>query len=154
MNLPRTFQDAIVRMCEAWWQSGAEGREALVPQTLSLRRDQTRSREITRDQELVPQTISYLLVRALADGAGATDVKRLWAYRGALAILDWADTSVGAVRKLLLLVAIRPAVLRCVEGRRLLVHAFGLHPPLVADLHRAIKVHVVHVSEYMYLYRF
>lgn len=114
-----TLQAGIVSLCEAWWLADRPGRD-----------------------ELVPQTISYLLVSALHEQATAADVKRLWAWRGALGVLDYSDPSVGALKKLLLHCAIKPLVLRCAEGRKLLVHLFGLHPPFIADLHRAIRAQV------------
>jgi condensin-2 complex subunit G2 len=114
-----TLQAGIVSLCEAWWLADRPSRD-----------------------ELVPQTISYLLVSALHEQATTADVKRLWAWRGALGVLDYSDPSVGALKKLLLHCAIKPLVLRCAEGRKLLVHLFGLHPPFIADLHRAIRAQV------------
>mgnify|MGYP003685475469 CR=1 FL=1 len=114
-----TLQASIVELCEAWWLAERPGRE-----------------------ELVPQTISYLLVSALHEQATTADVRRLWAVRSALGVLDYADPSVSALKKLLLHCLIKPLVLRCAEGRRLLVYFFGLHPPFIADLHRAIRAQV------------
>lgn len=114
-----TLQATIVELCEAWWLSERPGRD-----------------------ELVPQTISYLLVSALHEAATAGDVKRLWALRGALGVLDYADPSVAALKKLLLHCLIKPLVLRCAEGRKLLVYFFGLHPPFIAELHRAIRAQI------------
>ena len=73
------LQAAIVDLCEAWWLSGRPGRD-----------------------DLVPQAISYLLVRALHDGAAAADVKRLYGMRTALTVLDYGDEATGAMKKLLL----------------------------------------------------
>ena len=53
-----SLQGAIVELCESWWLAERPGRD-----------------------ELVPQTISYLLVSALHEAATAADVKRLWALR-------------------------------------------------------------------------
>eukprot|EP00966_Prymnesium_polylepis_P335364 7390724-Prymnesium_polylepis.1 len=110
------LQAAIVEMCEAWWLAERPGRDALVP-----------------------QMVTYLLVRALHESASAADVKRLYACRGALKVLDYADESVVPLKKLLLHCAIKPQVLRAAEGRKLLIFLFGLHPPFITDLHRAIK---------------
>ncbi|EOD05699.1 putative condensin, partial [Emiliania huxleyi CCMP1516] len=114
-----TLQGAIVELCESWWLAERPGRD-----------------------ELVPQTISYLLVSALHEAATAADVKRLWALRSALGVLDYADPSVAALKRLLLHCMIKPLVLRCAEGRKLLVYLFGLHPPFIAELHRAIKAQI------------
>lgn len=87
------LQNAIVELCEAWWLGGRAGRD-----------------------ELVPQTISYLLVRALHELATSADVKRLYAFRSAFGVLDYSDDSVAPLKRLLLHCAIRPNVLRCAEG--------------------------------------
>ena len=113
------LQAAIVDLCEAWWLSGRPGRD-----------------------DLVPQAISYLLVRALHDGAAAADVKRLYGMRTALTVLDYGDEATGAMKKLLLQCVIHPPVLRHADGRKFLVSLFGLHPPFVAELHRAIKAQI------------
>ncbi|KAL1523555.1 hypothetical protein AB1Y20_018491 [Prymnesium parvum] len=109
-------QAAIVDMCEAFWLAEAAARDALVP-----------------------QMITYLVVRALHEAASAADVKRLYACRGALKALDYADEYTAPLKKLLLHCAIKPQVLRSAEGRKLLVFLFGLHPPFILELHRAIK---------------
>ena len=113
------LQAAIVDLCEDWYLSERAGRD-----------------------DLVPQTVSYMLVRALHDLATSADVKRLYAFRSSLTVLDYADESVGPLKRLLLHCAIRPLVLRCAEGRKLVAYFFSLHPPLVAELHRAIKAQV------------
>ena len=110
------LQAAIVDLCEAWWLSERDGRD-----------------------ELVPQCVSYMLVRALHDMATTADIKRLYAFRSSLTVLDYADESVGPLKRLLLHCAIRPLILRCAEGRKLVAYFFSLHVPFIAELHRAIK---------------
>ena len=113
------LQAAIVDLCEAWWLSERAGRD-----------------------ELVPQCVSYMLVRALHDLASTADVKRLYSFRSSLTVLDYADESVAPPKRLLLHATIRPLVLRCAEGRKLIAYFFSLHLPFVAELHRAIKAQV------------
>ena len=110
------LQVAIVELCEAWYLDDRPERAGLVP-----------------------QTISYLLVRVLHESATVADVKRLYAFRSSLQILDFADESVGPLKRLLLHCVVRPLILRCADGRRLVTYLFGLHAPFVAELHRAIK---------------
>ena len=110
------LQAEIVDLCEAWWLGERAGRD-----------------------ELVPQTVSYMLVRALHELATTADVKRLYAFRSSLTVLDYADESVGPLKRLLLHCTIRPLVLRCAEGRKLISYFFSLHVPFIAELHRAIK---------------
>ena len=73
------LQAEIVDLCEAWWLGERAGRD-----------------------ELVPQTVSYMLVRALHELATAADVKRLYAFRSSLTVLDYADESVIPLKRLLL----------------------------------------------------
>ena len=113
------LQSAIVDLCEAWWLSERAGRD-----------------------DLVPQTVSYMLVRALHEQATSADIKRLYAFRTSLTVLDYADESVGPLRRLLLHCAIRPLVLRTSEGRKLVAYFFSLHIPFIAEIHRAIKSQV------------
>ena len=112
-------QSAVSTMCEYWWHSAFEGREQLVTM-------------------LVP-----LLVAKTLDGAAAkSDVKRLYAIRSALDLLDFADPSIDYLRSLLLRTASSPHYLRTVEGRRIIAHLFQLDAELVPDLHRSIRVQI------------
>ena len=72
-------QDQIARVCETWWGRSLSGKEALVP-----------------------QTISYLVVRSLSDTANGADVIRLFSYREALVLLDFANESSLSIKSLLL----------------------------------------------------
>ena len=113
------LQGAVVELCEVWWLDNRDG-----------------------GAELVPQAISYMGVRVLHELASTADVKRLYTFRSALQVLDYADESVRPLKRLLLHVAIKPLVLRVSEGRKLVAHIFSLHAPFVAELHRAIKTQI------------
>ena len=71
--------------------------------------------------------------------ATTADIKRLYAFRSSLTVLDYADESVGPLKRLLLHCAIRPLILRCAEGRKLVAYFFSLHVPFIAELHRAVE---------------
>ena len=112
-------QASISALCEYWWHSSFEGREQLVTM-------------------LVP-----LLVAKTLDGAAAkSDVKRLYAIRDALDLLDFADPSIDYLRSLLLRTASSPHYLRTAEGRKVIAHLFRLDADLVGDLHRSIRVQI------------
>ena len=112
-------QSTISTLCELWWHASFEGREQLVTM-------------------LVP-----LLVAKTLDGAAAkSDVKRLYAIRSALDLLDFADPSIDYLRSLLLRTASSPHYLRTVEGRKVIAHLFQLDAELVPDLHRSIRVQI------------
>jgi condensin-2 complex subunit G2 len=73
------LQGAVVELCEIWWLDNREG-----------------------GAELVPQAISYMGVRVLHELASTADVKRLYTFRSALQVLDYADESVRPLKRLLL----------------------------------------------------
>lgn len=90
-------------------------------------------------------------------------VKRVYALRGALLLLDYEGETSGAFKTLLLQCFLKTTYLRCADGRRLLTYLFGLHPDLILDIHATVKnqlprvgeqhnipidsTHTVHVSE-------
>ena len=120
------LQVAVVEMCESWWLAEVAGADSLVP-----------------------QMVVFLLLRALQDAASIADVKRLYACRSALKVLDYSDPSVAQLKKLLLHCVIKPQILRAAEGRKLLVFLFGLHPLFIDELHRAIKAQIPHCRKSM-----
>ena len=114
-----TLQSAIAQLCEAWWLGDRPGRD-----------------------ELVPQTATYLIIATLHERATKDDIKRLYNWRSALHVLDYNDESLTKFKKLLHHVAIKPLVLRCPEGRRLVAYLFSLDVSLIGELYRAIKAQI------------
>ncbi|KAK9808548.1 hypothetical protein WJX73_007262 [Symbiochloris irregularis] len=109
------LQGAVAQLCLSWWQAGAPGK-----------------------QRLVPQTLPYLLVKALTSGQTA-DVKRCHAIKEAFQLLDYDDESIADVRSLLIRAVFSPAFLRAAEGRRFLGFLFTLQGQLVAQLGLVIR---------------
>jgi len=72
-------------------------------------------------------------------GAKASDVKRVFAFREALLVLDFEDATSASLRHILQQCAISPLFLAVGEGKRFLSYLFGLHPSLVDGLHMTIK---------------
>jgi hypothetical protein len=68
-----------------------------------------------------------------------TDVKRVFAVRDALSLLDFEDETAETLNELLLRCLIDPLFLRVAEGKRFLAFIFHLHPRFVDDIHMAIK---------------
>ena len=91
---------------------------------------------------VMPQVVSFLLVRSLSPEARDLDIKRLYAVRGALLLLDFDDPSIDSLKGLLLRCASHPAHLKSTEGRRFLVFLFGLHPTFIEELHETIKAQI------------
>eukprot|EP00963_Diacronema_lutheri_P005589 scaffold431_cov334-Pavlova_lutheri.AAC.104 len=109
-------QESVSRLCEAWWTAGLNEKEALVP-----------------------QTIPYLLVKALTSGRAA-DVKRCYAMREALQLFDYEDaTSIASLKRLLLRASFAPVFLRVQEGKRFISSTFHLQPQMVRELVAIIK---------------
>jgi condensin-2 complex subunit G2 len=66
-------------------------------------------------------------------------VKRVYALRGALLLLDYDDEATDAFKTLLLQCFLKTTYLRSADGRRLLTYLFGLHPDLIPDIHATVK---------------
>ncbi|KAK9826218.1 hypothetical protein WJX74_000685 [Apatococcus lobatus] len=109
------LQEAVAKLCMAYWLAGAPSRERMVAQLLP-----------------------YLLVCALTSGKPA-DVKRCFTMRDALTLLDFDDESIGDLKRLLLRAAFSPAFLRASEGRRYLAFLFTLQPQFVRELTAIVR---------------
>jgi len=136
--LLRTPQDAVARLCEAWWHA-----------------------DLPRKQELISKTVPFVIFHALryaqpavalsnpnspsllpaARSTGkAADVKRCHAVRGALELFDYEDeASIMGLRQLLLRAAFAPAFLRSSEGRRFLSALFTLHGGVTRALYGVVR---------------
>ncbi|KAI8470384.1 MAG: condensin II non structural maintenance of chromosomes subunit-domain-containing protein [Monoraphidium minutum] len=114
-------QDAVARLCCAWWAAGGPDKE-----------------------ELLSQTLPFLLIRALTDTKGrACSVKPCLEMRHALGLLDFEDESIDDMKRLLLQAAKSSLFLRRPEGRRFLGHVLTLHPSLVAEVASVMRNMVV-----------
>ena len=105
-----SVQDAVARLCCAWWAAGADDRELLVAQALP-----------------------YMLVRAVASGKPA-HVKACDGLRGALSLFDFDDDSIADLKRMLLMAAMCPAFLHRPEGRRFLATLLTVHPSMVREV--------------------
>lgn len=115
-DLDGDLQNATSLLCEKWWCKDVGGKN-----------------------ELMPNTLSYLVARTLSPGAKQVDVKRLWAVRQAFLLLDFDDPSADMMKSMLMSCCVHPVYLRCDQGRKLISFMFGLHPAFVGNLHQAIK---------------
>lgn len=116
-GLASVLQENIAQLMEAWWAAGRPGR-----------------------LEVAPQTMAYLTVKSLEEGASPRLVRRLWNMREALLELDFDDESISSMTELLLRCFLNPLYLRSRgEGRRFLAFLFGLHPGFIDEIHATIK---------------
>ncbi|EKX42521.1 hypothetical protein GUITHDRAFT_141192 [Guillardia theta CCMP2712] len=109
-------QDAISKFCEAWY----------------LKEPSSRS-------EVVPQTILYLLMRAVSEDGKVSDVKRVYNMRAALECLEIGGESFRSVQESLMRAAIHPNFVLSEDGRRFLTFLLTLHPLVTTIIHKTIK---------------
>lgn len=96
------LQEHVTSLCAAYW-----------------------SKQLPERELLVVQTVPFLLVRALQTGRAA-DVKRVFAMRQGLALLDYQDASSDDIKRLMLRAMFCPSFLKVSEGRRFLAFLFTL----------------------------
>lgn len=120
------LQNDIARTCEDWWSADRPNKEAMVTQTLP-----------------------YLVARVLDEEGRAADMKRLYAMRAALLLLDFTNESIESMKELLLRCFVHPLFIKTVDGRKFCVYLFGLHPTLIADIHDTIKQQLPFCSKHM-----
>lgn len=94
----------IARICEKWWISESDGAD-----------------------NLVTQLLPHLLIAGLSPTAHDSDIKRLYAIRTTLQLLDFDDDSIESIKSLLLRCFISPAFLRVPDGKRFLSYLFTVH---------------------------
>ena len=120
------LQNDIARTCEDWWNGDRPNKEGMVNQTLP-----------------------YLVARVLDEEGRAGDMRRLFAMRSALLLLDFTNESIASMRELLLRCFVHPLFLKTTDGRKFCVYLFGLHPTLIADIHETIKQQLPFCSKHM-----
>jgi hypothetical protein len=109
-------QDTVSRMCEAWYLADYE----------------------TKD-EVIPQTVLYLLMRSVGANGRMVDIKRVCALRESFQLLEIGGESFRTVQESLLRAAIHPNYIMHDDGRRFLAVILSLHPQLTLAMHKAIK---------------
>lgn len=111
----------------------------------------------------MPQTVTYLLLRALEETAIKSgiflllffffsitqsyccvfflspDVTRVYAIREGLTLFDYDDESTDTIKHLLLKCTISPLFLKISEGQRFLSYIFTLSLPFVDQIHAVVK---------------
>ncbi|GLC38313.1 hypothetical protein PLESTB_001749400 [Pleodorina starrii] len=107
------MQDAVARLCCAWWE-----------------------RQLPGNDMLVARTIPYVLLRAVQslDHSRTSMVHACYVIRDALELLDFDDETIDDTKRMLLLAAMHPAFLREAEGRRFIAGLFRLQPQLTCEL--------------------
>eukprot|EP01050_Picozoa_sp_SAG11_P028529 SAG11_NODE_7657_length_1114_cov_1.649261_1_plen_262_part_01 len=118
------LQNDIARTCEEWWADERPGRE-----------------------NLVTQTVPYLVARALDEDGRVADLKRLYRMRTSLMLLDFQDESIDSMKGLLLRCFAHPLFLKSVDGRKFCIFLFGLHPAFIDDIHAVVKQQLPYCSK-------
>ncbi|KAJ1476020.1 condensin II non structural maintenance of chromosomes subunit-domain-containing protein [Baffinella frigidus] len=109
-------QDAICRVCEAWFLGDCEDKSTVVPQTLVT-----------------------LLMRSVGDNARVADVKRVWDIREALTCIELSGVGFRTVKESIMRAAIHPHYVMHDDGRRFLAFVLTLSPELTRAVHQSIK---------------
>ena len=109
-------QDAICRLCEAWFQGDREDKSTVVPQTLVT-----------------------LLMRSVGDNARLGDVKRVLDMREALNCIELSGVGFRTVKESIMRAAIHPHYVMHDDGRRFLAFVLTLAPELTRAVHSSIK---------------
>ncbi|GMF20585.1 unnamed protein product [Phytophthora fragariaefolia] len=116
-------QEAISLLCEACWKHNFSGRA----------------------HSLVTQLLPYLIVRSYESAAAGSfnskkhPIRRLFAIKDALLLLDFDDDSSGLLRDILLRCFIQPAFFRSPDAVPFLSFLFTLHVPFVEDINETIR---------------
>ncbi|KAE9353191.1 hypothetical protein PF008_g5099 [Phytophthora fragariae] len=116
-------QEAISALCEACWKHNFCGRA----------------------HSLVTQLLPYLIVRSYESTAAGSfnskkhPIRRLFAIKDALPLLDFDDDSSGLLRDILLRCFIQPAFFRSPDAVPFLSFLFTLHVPFVEDVNETIR---------------
>ncbi|GIL49988.1 hypothetical protein Vafri_6095 [Volvox africanus] len=107
------MQDAVMRLCCAWWE-----------------------RQLPGNDFLVARTIPYVLLRTMQDvEATRTSMVHLcYVIRDSLELLDFEDETIWDTKRMLLFAAMHPAFLREAEGRRFIAGLFKLEPQMTREL--------------------
>ncbi|KAG7386769.1 hypothetical protein PHYPSEUDO_015277 [Phytophthora pseudosyringae] len=116
-------QEAISLLCEACWKHNFGGRA----------------------HSLVTQLLPYLIVRSYESPSTGSfnskkhPIRRLFAIKDALPLLDFDDDSSGLLRDILLRCFIQPTFFRSPDAVPFLSFLFTLHVPFVEDINETIR---------------
>ncbi|KAN0024342.1 hypothetical protein ACTFIV_008748 [Dictyostelium citrinum] len=97
-------------------------------------------------QELVPQTLSYLLTRSANSGVIA-DISRLNKVRHGLLTLEYTDPNARSFIDLLLNCFIHPQFIKTEEGKKFLIFLFSIRSILIEEIHQTVKGQLLHANK-------
>ncbi|KAK5579142.1 hypothetical protein RB653_008821 [Dictyostelium firmibasis] len=100
----------------------------------------------TEFQELVPQTISYLLTKSASSGVIA-DISRLNKVRHGLLTLEYTDPNARSFIDLLLNCFIHPQFIKTDEGKKFLIFIFSIRSILIEEIHQTVKGQLLHANK-------
>ncbi|KAM9969905.1 hypothetical protein ACTFIR_001742 [Dictyostelium discoideum] len=97
-------------------------------------------------QELVPQTLSYLLTKSASSGVIA-DISRLNRVRHGLLTLEYTDPNARSFIDLLLNCFIHPQFIKTEEGKKFLIFLFSIRSILIEEIHQTVKGQLLHANK-------
>jgi len=110
------LQNEIAKLCEYWFLADFFGKE-----------------------DLVCNTIVYLLARTHLQSPKKADLKRVWDIKSAFHLLDFEDESSDGFKSLMQRCLLHPLYLGTDMGKKILVFMFTLHPCVVEFFHITMK---------------
>ncbi|XP_065053043.1 condensin-2 complex subunit G2-like [Rhopilema esculentum] len=119
LSLPENaakLQNDISKLCEYWFNAGLTGKE-----------------------ELLGNTIIYLLARTHLHTPTKVDLERVWDIRESLQLFDLEDESSSGLKALMQRCLMQALYLETELGRKILVYMFTLHPTVAEGFHSNIK---------------
>ncbi|CAG5134282.1 unnamed protein product, partial [Candidula unifasciata] len=114
-----SLKDDISRLFESWWLKKGHGRE-----------------------ELMGNTLVYLLTKSTGPKATKSDVARVYAVCHVLDSVNFDREGAGALVDLLLQCCVLPQFLNSSQGVKFLAYLFTLNPELTKMLHQTVKNHL------------
>ncbi|GHP11459.1 hypothetical protein PPROV_001018700 [Pycnococcus provasolii] len=149
-NAQASLADDVARLCEAWFAFHVAP-DAHATNT-STRNAGRRAAQDVLDAcgivvaELTTQCLPFLLIRALCGGR-PTDVKRAFAMRDSLTVLDFDDEeSIAMTKELLLRCSVSASFLRSNEGRKFLSHVMLVDVEMMKEVYACVKAQIPNAS--------
>lgn len=111
-----TLQDQIAKSCESWFIADLPGKTSIVP-----------------------QAVSFLMMRSIGPAAKVADIKRAYLMRTGLELFDYSDESSSSLKELILFAFITPSYIKSVDGRKFLAYLACFSEVLIPEIHATIK---------------
>ncbi|KAK3582983.1 hypothetical protein CHS0354_027108 [Potamilus streckersoni] len=100
------------------------------------------NKELEHRENIIMNSMVYLLERSLRNEAAKVEVKRVWAIHEALSLINFSNHSSDNIKELLFRCIGSSRYLQTDEGVRFLGYVMSLDCDFITELHRIIKFHI------------